>query len=229
MPGLSLASRFPATARPTYSFQTAIFFASRGYAKARKYFARHPIPWDRRRATVFWRGGSGGRKHHAALEIPRVRACQLAKAAAKDWFDVGLVDLCDLSPTEAAQLRAMELIKERVHWKQLNQYRFHLDIDGHANSYAGLFRKLLSGGLVLKVASPHHYAQWYYERLKPWENFVPIRSDLGDLLEVVAYCRDHDDLAQRVARNGRELALSLTFEKELAGAVKTVKKAFSQS
>ena len=68
-----------------------------------------------------------------------------------------------------------------------------------------------------------------YHRLKPWKNFVPVRSDLSDLLEVAAYCRDHNDLARSIAFRGRQLALSMTYEKELAGAVETVRKAFSKS
>lgn len=205
------------------------FFQSRGYARAREHFERDLHPWDERSKTVLWRGSSLGQKNHAILDMPRARLCQIAKAAANDWFDVGIVEVFDVSETDADQLRTMDLIKDRVRWKQFNKYRFHIDIDGHANSYAGLFLKLLSGGLVLKVASPNHYTQWYYDRLKPWETFVPVRSDMSDLLEVAAYCRDHDKLAARIAHAGRQLALSLTFEKEFAGAVETVKKAFSQS
>jgi len=205
------------------------FFKSRGYEKAREFFAKNPLPWDQRCASVFWRGSSLGTKGNPILEIPRARLCQIAKAARHDWLDIGLVDTVDISESDAAQLRSLDLIKERVHWTQLHKYCFHIDIDGNANSYAGLFRKLLSGGVVLKVASPDHCTQWYYHRLKPWENFVPVRSDLTDLLEVAAYCRDHDDLARNIALRGRELAFSMTYEKELAGAVETVRKAFSKS
>ena len=205
------------------------FFRSRGYAKEREYFARHPVPWDQRSPTVFWRGSSLGQKHHAIENMPRARLCQIAKAAPNSTFDAGIVDVFDVSDSDAEQLRSMGVIKSRVSWKELSKYRYHIDIDGHANSFAGLFRKLLSGGLVLKVASPSGYAQWYYHRLRPWENFVPVRSDLSDLLEVAAYCREHDNIAQRIARNGHQLALSLTFESEFNAAVKTVRKAFSTS
>lgn len=204
------------------------FFKSRGYAQAREYFARQETPWEQRSAPFFWRGSSLGQKHHAIADMPRARLCQIANRAPADTFDVGIVDVFDVSESDAAQLRAMGLIKERVPWKQLNRYRFHIDIDGHANSWAGLFRKLLSGGVVLKVASPNQYAQWYYDRLKPWENFVPVRSDLSDLLEVAAYCRAHDAVAQQIAHNGRELALALTYDREFASAVDSVKKALSQ-
>ncbi len=204
------------------------FFRSHGYAREREYFGRHPMPWDERSPTVFWRGSSLGQKHHAIANMPRTRLCQTANAAPNDAFDAGIVDVFDVSDSDAEQLRAMGVIKSRVSWKELSKYRYHIDIDGHANSFAGLFRKFLSGGLVLKVASPSGYAQWYYDRLRPWENFVPVRTDFSDLLEVAAYCRKHDDLAQRIAHCGRQLALSLTFESEFNAAIDSVRKAFSQ-
>ena len=79
----------------------------------------------------------------------------------------------EISDSDARELAALDLMKEPVPSKELSDFRFHIDIDSHANTYAAFFRKLLSGGLVLKVASADHSAQWYYERLQPRENFVP--------------------------------------------------------
>ena len=45
--------------------------------------------------------------------------------------------------------------------------RHLIDIDGWANSWSGLFQKLLSGSTVLKVASNKGFRQWYYDRLEP--------------------------------------------------------------
>lgn len=202
------------------------FFASRGYAEARAFFDQNRQPWHRRSEAVFWRGSAVGHWDLPLLELPRVQLCRTALAAEPGLFDVALVETFGMSSSDTEQLQEAGLMKSRVPWKQLNQFRFHIDIDGHANSYAGLFRKLLSGGLVFKVASPENYRQWYYDRLKPWENYVPIRGDLSDLLEVIAYCRKNDRIARRIARNGQRLARSLTYERELAAAVEAVRKAF---
>ncbi len=224
-PGLAFSGN-----RPEYRLiPDPDFFTTRGYAQARDHFARAPVAWRDRSPAVFWRGSSLGRKEHTALEMPRARLCQVARDASAAEFDVGLSEVVDVSATEAAQLRSAGLVKDRVSWKRLAQFRYHIDIDGNANSFAGLFRKLLSGGVVFKVASPDCYAQWYYHRLKPWENFVPVRSDLGDLLEAIARCREQDKLAQQIAQNGRALALALRFETEFAGAVATVREAFAAS
>ena len=95
--------------------------------------------------------------------MPRARLCEIAKRASAGTFDVGLVDIFDVSEADAAALRARDILKDRVRRKELHRFRYHIDIDGHANSWAGLFLKLLSGGVVLKVASPNNYRQWYYD------------------------------------------------------------------
>jgi hypothetical protein len=65
----------------------------------------------------------------------------------------------------------------------LIQARGIIDIDGNANSWDGLFWKLLSNSVVLKVESNN--SQWYYSQLKPWHHFVPVKADLSDLVEKV--------------------------------------------
>ena len=49
-----------------------------------------------------------------------------------------------------------------------------------SNSWSGLFTKLLTGSTVLKVESPMGFRQWYYDRLKPFEHYVPVRPDLAE-------------------------------------------------
>ncbi|MDQ3115304.1 MAG: hypothetical protein M3Q86_01625 [Verrucomicrobiota bacterium] len=176
---------------------------------------------------MFWRGSSVGQKDHPILEMPRARLCLLAQEMGADWGDISLAALFHISEADAAELRRRQLVKDKVPWKELSNYRFHIDIDGHAASFTGLFLKLLSGGLVFKVQSPDRCVQWYYDRLVPGVNFVPVRSDLSDLVEVVAYYRKHARLAERIARRGRELTLSLTYEKEFAFALRAVARAFA--
>ncbi len=203
------------------------FLQSRGYCEARQYFARNQPKWEERSPQVFWRGSSVGQKHHPILEMPRARLCLLGQAMGEAWGDIGLARLFHISEADADELRRRQLVKAKVKWRELSNYRFHIDIDGHASSFSGLFRKLLSGGLVLKVQSPEDWRQWYYDQLVPGVNFVSVRSDLGDLIETVSYYRDHPLEAEKIARRGRALALSLTYEKEFAFARRVVARAFA--
>jgi hypothetical protein len=202
-----------------------LFVRSQGYAVPKTHFHRN-IEWSQRSNVVFWRGSSLGQKNKPIMQMPRVQLCEIVRGAEESVFDVGFSELLDISPEDAGLLRSQGFEKDHVSWQSLDGYKYHVDIDGHACSYAGLFRKLLSGGVVLKVKSPYNHSQWYYERLEPWVNYIPVRSDLSDLLDLVSYCRTHDKEVQRIARAGRALALSLTFEREVASGINRVARAF---
>ena len=203
------------------------FLKSHGYRDARLHFARNQPRWEARSPRVLWRGSSVGQKHHPILEMPRARLCLLGQTMGDEWGDIGLTALFHISVADAEELRRRKLLKEKVNWRRLSNYRFHIDIDGHASSYGGLFRKLLSGGLVLKVESPEGCRQWYYDQLVPGMNFVPVRSDLSDLVEIVSYYRAHPGLSASIARHGAALAQSLTYEKEFAFALRAVSRALA--
>ena len=203
------------------------FLQSHGYRDARLHFARNQPKWEARSPRVFWRGSSLGQKHHPILEMPRARLCLLGQTMGEEWGDIGLAALFHISEADADELRRRQLVKEKVKWRELSNYRFHIDIDGHASSFSGLFLKLLSGGLVLKVESPEGCRQWYYDQLVPGVNFVPVRSDLTDLVEIVSYYRKHPRLSESIAQRGRSLAQSLTYDKEFAFALRAVARAFA--
>ena len=112
-------------------------------------------------------------------------------------------------------LAASNLVGEAVPWQSHIGKRYNLDIDGNSSSWQGLFMKLLAGGVVLKVTSPHGFRQWYYDRLMPWVNFVPVCSDLSDIIEAVDRLRSSPKLAREIAGNGRKLALAMTIEAEI--------------
>ncbi|MEO7725542.1 MAG: glycosyl transferase family 90 [Chthoniobacterales bacterium] len=151
----------------------------------------------------------------------------MAQGMGEEWGDIGLAALFHITEADVAEVRDLQLVKEKVRWKQLSNYRFHIDIDGHTSSFSGLFRKLLSGGLVLKVQSPEGCRPWYYDQLVSGVNFVPVSSDLSDLVDIVSYYRERPRLAESIAQRGRALALTLTYEKEFASALRTVTRAFA--
>ncbi len=202
----------------------ADFLRSQGHARARAHFAQSPVPWDNRRKIAFWRGSTTGRPIDPALGWrgkPRALLCQLALDDHPELFDVGLSDL-ELAPDDPArqEIPNSGLMRPRVDMTDFQQFRYQIDIDGHTNAWSGLFQKLLTGCPVLKVTSPEGWRQWYYDRLVPWENFIPVRSDLSDLSRIVRWLVSHDAAAQRIGRAGRALADSMSFDTELtSGAV----------
>ena len=51
-----------------------------------------------------------------------------------------------------------------------------------------------------------------YSDLTPWKHFVPVRADLSDLAERVAWCQSHPDEARRIGEQGQRIALKHDME-----------------
>lgn len=195
------------------------FLRSRGYATARAHLAANPIAWADRHPIALWRGASNG--HRAQGEgwrtLQRVRLCESARDPA--LFDVGIAsNTLPRDDPGRAELPASGLMRAPIDAHRFAEYRYQIDIDGFTNAWSGLFHKLLTGSTVLKIASPGSWRQWYYDRLIPWEHFVPVSADLGDLEEKVRWLAAHDDQAARIGAAGQALALGLAYEGELEAA-----------
>ena len=66
---------------------------------------------------------------------------------------------------------------------------------------------LLAGdSVVLKQDSG--YYEHFYSQLRPWEHYIPVRADLGDLLDKITWARQHD---QEVRRRRRRRKCSANF------------------
>lgn len=62
---------------------------------------------------------------------------------------------------------------------------------------------LLAGdSVVLKQDSS--YYEHFYNELRPWTHYIPIRADLGDLLEKIQWAREHDEEVMIRIRFGSE-------------------------
>ena len=99
-------------------------------------------------------------------------------------------------------------------------YKGQIDVDGNANAWSGLYWKLRSNSVVLKVASPKQHKQWYYDRLIAWKHYLPVKSDLSDLRPMVEFLLDKKNEANvtAVAREATALAKSLSYTGELTSA-----------
>jgi len=208
-----------------------IFIGTEGYATAKSIYARQAIPWHSRLPIAFWRGqttgwhDSQGKLVRSWRDLPRVQLCQLAQSdAAQGRLDAALSGLAQITRAEdLEEIRRAGLIKSFVHWKNFQAYKYQIDIDGNTNAWPGLFTKLCSGSTVLKIRSPCGFRQWYYDRLVPWENYVPVEADMSDLLEKISWLMEHDELASQIGENGRRLAFSMSGRSEISFAMATIR------
>lgn len=203
------------------------FFSSRGHEAVRRHVRSNPSPWRERADLVLWRGSTTGMGHAAGepmspanLDLAqRTRLCLALRGL--DGVDAKISNVVQTATPErdTARLRDAGVLGTPIDRNAWNSVKFAIDIDGNSNAWSNLFQRLLYGCCVIKVASPSGYRQWYYGGLEPWRHYVPVRADLGDLVERIAWCRANPSACAAIAAAGQAFAQAMTFESEMAAAV----------
>ena len=205
------------------------FWLTKGYFDRRQEFMRSWIPWRDRLPRAFWRGSSTGPRTITLESLPqlsRFRLCASVTGSAilQRALDAKLTDIVQAKTAEEAEkikasLHTLGLLSGRVPQGDFLKYRFQIDIDGNSSSW-GFLPKLMMGSCILKVISD--WRQWYYDGLRPWEHYVPIKNDLADLEEQVAWCLDNDEQAREIGETGMKYANRIIFGTEMSRAAATL-------
>lgn len=202
------------------------FLQSDGYLSTKQRLIEKAIPWEERIPIAVFRGGTTGRfVVNDWRAIQRIRLCEIAED--EPTIDAGITDFIHLTdPQVQADIRKTGFIRDRIPQEDFQKWQYQIDIDGYTNSWSGLFRKLLTGSPVLKVASPYGYRQWYYRRLRPWENCVPVSATMDDLVEKVRWLIRNDSIAQAIGRRGQAFAGALTVGMEVRHVLPDIAQTF---
>ncbi len=106
-----------------------------------------------------------------------------------DFFDMIWLRSGNLILDSTKYISIPELVKT---------YSILIDIEG--NGYSGRLKFLLwSHRPVLIVDRPHK--EFFFEYLREWEHYIPVKRDLSDLIEKTKWCIDNYDQALKIAEN----------------------------
>ena len=83
-------------------------------------------------------------------------------------------------------------------------FKYHINVDGDTAAWYRLSFQLVTQTIPLKVESTK--IEYFYEDLKPWVHYVPIKSDFSDLKEKIEWLRENDQKAIEISKNGVEFA-----------------------
>lgn len=85
----------------------------------------------------------------------------------------------------------------------VKKYSILIDIEGCG--YSGRLKHLLwSHRPVIIVDRPHK--EYFFEYLKEWEHYIPVKRDLSDLVEKTKWCIDNYEKAKQIAENAYEFS-----------------------
>lgn len=76
------------------------------------------------------------------------------------------------------------------------QHKYQINVDGTVAAYR-LPYLLVGDSVVLKQDSI--YYEHFYNELQPWKHYIPIKSNLSDLLEKLQWAKDHDEEVRSVS------------------------------
>jgi hypothetical protein len=210
------------------------FYHSRGFEEARQ-ASEAALPWNERSEEIVWRGARNGQGEASTdpadesnpAVLPRYRL--VMKLMHQPGCDARFVLLKGkkgpptIGPRETEEIER-GFIGEAIPEASWMGRKFAIDIDGSTNTWSNFILRLHYGCCVLKVESQHNFAQWYYDRLKPFEHYVPVRPDMSDLLDKMEWVRSHDSEARQIAANGQAFIRTLDFETGRREAVEIITK-----
>ena len=81
-------------------------------------------------------------------------------------------------------------------------YKTLINLDGATCTYPGFLWRLLSNSLTVKQETANE--QWFYDAVKPWKHYVPIKKDLSDLIEKIEWIKTNDNEAKKTADQSTE-------------------------
>jgi glycosyltransferase involved in cell wall biosynthesis len=85
----------------------------------------------------------------------------------------------------------------------VKKYSFLIDVEGYG--YSGRLKYLLwSQRPVLLIDRP--YKEYFFQHLKEWEHYIPVKRDLSDLVEKMKWCFSNTEKATQIAQNALEFS-----------------------
>lgn len=165
--------------------------------------------WNKKKPICIFRGGATG----CGITIEdnmRLKAADIA-VDHPDIMDIGIMDWkARMRKIKNKPIQIIDPSKFRfglassINNQEKSDYKYILHIDGYVSAFR-LASELSMNSCVLIVQSP--YKMWFSYLLKEYVNYVPIKSDLSDLVSQIKWCIANDKKCKEIAKNGRELFL----------------------
>jgi len=148
-------------------------------------------PWSKKENKAFFRGSRTSSERDPLVLLSRRRPELVDAAYTRNQAWKSDKDTLGAPPAEEVAL------KDHCRYKYLFNYR------GVAASFR-LKHLFLCRSLVFHVGD--EWLEFFYEALRPWVHYIPVDSDsdMGQLEELIEFALHHNDLAEKIAENGRK-------------------------
>ncbi|XP_075054999.1 protein O-glucosyltransferase 3 [Mixophyes fleayi] len=178
---------------PTYDITHSTLEALRGVTNDLLSIQGHTSPsWDNKTEQAFFRGRDSREE--------RLQLVRMSKNY-PELLDAGITGYFFFRELEE-QLGKASL----VGFFDFFKYKYQVNVDGTVAAYRFPYL-MLGDSLVLKQDSP--YYEHFYSLLKPGKHYIPIKRNLGDLIEKIKWAKENDEQVRKIAKEGQSLAREL--------------------
>lgn len=146
--------------------------------------------WDQKINMAFWRGRDASLERLKLIEISR-KFPDLINASLTNFFFFR-----DKEDKYGPKV-------EHVSFFKFFDYKYQLNLDGTVAAYR--FPYLLAGDSVVFKQDSKYY-EHFYDDLQPWKHYIPVESNLENLVERLQWALDNDGKAKEIAEAGQMYA-----------------------
>jgi hypothetical protein len=169
--------------------------------------------WDEKESKLFWRGSTtgGGIYNRTNWDsFPRSRLV-LACEDLKETCDAAFIKIVQFDSEGTKKIMNNKFsLKDPISMENHNKYKYVAWLDGNGPC-SGRSEKLVSGNSLL-FKQESEYVEFYYSGLKPRQHYMPLKADMSDLVDQLAWARSHDDEARKMASQMHDFSNQLSPE-----------------
>lgn len=158
-------------------------------------------PFDSSMITIPRMGGIFSLKNF--LDFPRTRAITISLQY-PDKIDARYTTLSQCIDCNRIRSQFSEYFGHHMSIDQHLSYKYQLLIDGNTCAYSRAYWQLFSNSVILKQNT--NALQWYSRAIRPWVHYLPIQSDLSDLVEVVDWAIYHEEQTKKISIEAQNFA-----------------------
>lgn len=163
------------------------------------------INWDKKKNKAIFMGKATGCGTDIKTNM-RLKAASISQVY-PDYLKVGITDWnWRLKKDKNGPLKLInskELnfeLSQPITRMEISKYKYILYIDGHVSAWRLSFD--FSYNSVVLIVDSEYYL-WFSKLLVPYVHYIPIKSDLSDLIEQIKWCKSNDKKCQEIAKNAK--------------------------
>lgn len=165
------------------------------------------FPWLSKKKQAFWRGNTTGFVDEQLLNISNYKENHRMKLVALSRANKQLLDAkfnytFNIDKALIAELNKLGYIANTVSVKNHIRYKYQICIDGYSASWARLYWQLACNCVTLKQDS--QWITWFHNALVPYKHYIPVKNDMGDLIDKIKWAKENDGKVAAIANNANK-------------------------